>query len=103
MCPDCGQPAGGCRCSTRKARPENSSSRVTVGRSSKGRKGKPVTTITGLSLPPDEMRSLATELKRQCGSGGTLKDGVIEIQGEHRDTLVAALEERGYRAVKSGG
>lgn len=103
MCPECGQPSARCRCSAGNVQSDTSSSKVTVGRSSKGRKGKPVTTITGLPLPPDEMRSLATELKRQCGSGGTLKDGVIEIQGEHRDTLVTALEARGYRVVKSGG
>jgi translation initiation factor 1 len=62
-----------------------------------------VTTVNGLPLPPDDMRVLAADLKRRCGSGGTLKDGVIEIQGEHRDTLVAELEARGYRVVRSGG
>ena len=76
---------------------------VRVGRASKGRKGKPVTTITGLPLSPADAKALATELKRLCGSGGTLKDGVIEIQGEHRDTLVTELEGRGYRVVRSGG
>ena len=62
-----------------------------------------MTTVSQLPLSPDDMRVLAADLKRRCGSGGTLKDGVIEIQGEHRDTLVTELEARGYRVVRSGG
>ncbi len=62
-----------------------------------------MTTVSGLPLSPEDMRTLAADLKRRCGSGGTLKDGVIEIQGEHRDTLVTELEARGYRVVRSGG
>ena len=74
-----------------------------MGRSSKGRKGKPVTTISGLALEDDALREIAREFKQLCGSGGTLRDGVIEIQGEHRDTLVEALRERGIDARRSGG
>ena len=73
-----------------------------MGRTSRGRRGKTVTTVTGVSLPPDELRTLAQELKRRCGTGGTLKDDVIEIQGDHRDVLVAELEERGFRVKRSG-
>ena len=62
-----------------------------------------MTTVSRLPLSPDDMKTLAADLKRRCGSGGTLKDGVIEIQGEHRDTLVTELEARGYRVVRSGG
>ena len=105
MCPRCDRTSARCSCETPRAAstPPGSDSVVRVGRSSKGRKGKPVTTVTGLPLAREEMRALAAELKRRCGSGGTLKDGVIEIQGEHRDTLVAELETRGYRVVRSGG
>jgi translation initiation factor 1 len=76
---------------------------VRVGRESKGRKGKGVTVITGLPLDAVELATLAKELKAQCGAGGKVSDGVIEIQGEHRDRLVLALEARGYKAKKSGG
>jgi translation initiation factor 1 len=76
---------------------------VRVGRQTKGRKGKGVTVITGLPLNDDELRELAKELKRSCGSGGTVKEGVVEIQGDHRDALVAALNKRGFAAVRSGG
>jgi len=74
-----------------------------VGRSSKGRKGKTVTSITGVPLPPDALRDLSKDLKRLCGTGGTLKDGVIEIQGDHRDSLVEELERRGFRVKRTGG
>jgi translation initiation factor 1 len=59
--------------------------------------------ITGLPLDDDELRALAKELKRSCGSGGTVKEGVVEIQGDHRDAVVAALNKRGFAAVRSGG
>ena len=103
MCAQCGHPSPRCTCSSQGEKQQNSAQTVTVGRSSKGRKGKPVTTVSQLPLSPDDMRVLAADLKRRCGSGGTLKDGVIEIQGEHRDTLVTELEARGYRVVRSGG
>ena len=59
--------------------------------------------MTGLPLAPAELESLARELKQQCGSGGTVRDGAIEIQGEHRERIVAALVRRGFRAKRSGG
>jgi translation initiation factor 1 len=69
----------------------------------KGRGGKTVTTISGVPLPRDELKQLAAELKRLCGSGGSLKEGVIEIQGDHGDTLLAELRARGYTTKRSGG
>jgi len=74
-----------------------------VGRQTKGRKGSGVTTVSGLSLAPDQLRHLAGQLKKQCGAGGAVKEGVIEIQGEHRDTLVSALEKLGYTVKRVGG
>ena len=74
-----------------------------VGRSVQGRRGKPVTTITGLPLREAELRALAGELKRRLGSGGSVVGGVIEIQGDHRDAVVEELAARGYRTVRSGG
>jgi translation initiation factor 1 len=76
---------------------------VRVRRELKGRRGKTVTTIEGVPLPDGELRDLGSELKRRCGSGGAVKDGVIEIQGDHRDTLVAELEDRGYTVKRAGG
>lgn len=76
---------------------------VRVARQTKGRKGKGVTLITGIPLAGDELKSLAKELKQRCGSGGTVKDGVVEIQGDHRDTLVQELTKKGWVVKKSGG
>jgi translation initiation factor 1 len=77
-------------------------SRVRVGRVTQGRAGKVVSVISGLPLREAELVALATELKKRCGSGGTVRAGTIEIQGEHRDTLVAELLKRGYGAKRSG-
>jgi translation initiation factor 1 len=76
---------------------------VRVRRETQGRGGKTVTTISGVPLADDALGALAGELKRRCGSGGTTKDGVIEIQGDHRDLLVAELEQRGYTVKRAGG
>ena len=62
-----------------------------------------MTSVTGVPLPPDGLRALAKDLKRLCGSGGTLKEGVIEIQGDHRDSLIEELERRGFRVKRTGG
>lgn len=103
MCPACSRPVAECVCAKRKRETVRGSGKVRVGRQTKGRKGKCVTVITGLPLDDDELRALAKELKRSCGSGGTVKEGLIEIQGDHRDAVVAALNKRGFAAVRSGG
>lgn len=84
-------------------RPPMRPARVRVGRETRGRAGKGVTVITGLPLSPAELAQLATQLKKRCGSGGTVRDGVIEIQGDHRDLLVSELAKMGYDAKRSGG
>lgn len=76
---------------------------VRVGRETKGRRGKGVTVIAGLPLNAVEIKKLARQLKQKCGSGGTVKDGVIEIQGDHRDMLVDLLTTMGWAAKRSGG
>lgn len=76
---------------------------VRVSRETKGRAGKGVTLITGLPLNAADLDALATQLKKRCGCGGTVKHGVIEIQGDHRDTIVAQLVDLGYRAKRAGG
>ena len=69
----------------------------------KGRGGKTVTTIAGLQLTGADLKALASDLKRKCGSGGSVVDGVIEIQGDKADAVIAALQKAGYRAKRSGG
>ena len=76
---------------------------VRVSRQTKGRKGSGVSLITGVSLGEVELKKLAKHLKKICGSGGTVKDGVIEIQGDHRVTLVKILINLGYKAKQAGG
>jgi len=76
---------------------------VRVRRETQGRGGKTVTTISGVPLAGDALTALASELKRRCGTGGTAKDGVIEIQGDHRDVIVTELEARGYTVKRAGG
>jgi translation initiation factor 1 len=76
---------------------------VRIARETKGRGGKCVNVISGLGMAPAELEALCTQLKKRCGTGGTVKEGTIEIQGEHRDTLVAELTKRGYTVKKAGG
>lgn len=102
ICPDCGKPVGGCVCRKQTARPTGDGA-VRVRRETKGRGGKTVTVITGLPGSDDALKVLAGELKKRCGTGGTLKDGVIEIQGDHADLLVTELQKRGYAAKRAGG
>jgi translation initiation factor 1 len=72
-------------------------------RDSKGRGGKTVTLVKKLILSEDDLRQLATQLKQVCGSGGTVKDGMIEIQGEHREKIAEALTKLGYKVKIAGG
>jgi len=101
MCPDCRQPTEVCRCH-QPAAPPSKDGIVRVGRETKGRKGAGVTVVTGLGLPAGELAALASQLKKRCGSGGTVKDGVIEIQGDHRDTIVAELTKLGWKSKRAG-
>lgn len=76
---------------------------VYLHRDSKGRGGKAVTLVKKLVLSEDDMKALATKLKQICGSGGTVKDGLIEIQGEHREKIAEALKKMGYKVKIAGG
>jgi translation initiation factor 1 len=83
--------------------PSRAEARVRVGREVAGRGGKGVSVITGLPLDEVALEALAKDLKKSCGAGGAVKDGKIEIQGDHRDRLVAELIKLGYDAKRSGG
>jgi translation initiation factor 1 len=102
MCPGCAHPIADCICPQDSGVPLGNG-QVRVSRETKGRKGKGVTLISGLPLMDKDLQKLAKQLKRRCGAGGTVKDGVIEIQGEHRELLVRELLALGYRAKQAGG
>jgi translation initiation factor 1 len=76
---------------------------VRIRRKTKGRKGKGVTTVSGIGLAEAELKTLAKQLKQKCSTGGTVKDGVIEIQGDHRDKLKTELEKLGHNVKLAGG
>lgn len=76
---------------------------VRIRREVSGRKGKGVTTINGLDLPDKELKQLAKNLKQLCGTGGSVKNGIIEIQGDHREKLQLALEQQGHTVKLAGG
>jgi translation initiation factor 1 len=103
ICPKCAKPIADCSCGKLAGVTPKSDGVVRVGRETKGRKGKGVTLISGVPLPPEELKMLARELKQKCGSGGTLRDGVIEIQGDHRDILIEWLKDRGWTVKRTGG
>lgn len=102
VCPKCRAPVAKCRCGKTEPAPAGDGI-VRVRRETKGRGGKTVTTVSGVPLGGEALRNLATDLKRRCGTGGTAKDGVIEIQGDHRETIVAELSRRGFTAKLAGG
>ncbi len=100
-CPACRQSLANCDCREAATRIVGDGN-VRVGRESKGRGGKVVTLVSGLPVNAAELATLATALKKRCGTGGTVKEGVIEIQGEHRDVIVADLLARGFKAKRAG-
>lgn len=102
ICPDCSRPVGGCVCRKARGAPPGDGT-VRIRRETKGRGGKTVTVVAGIPLDEPGVKALAGELKRRCGSGGTVSDGNIEIQGDHRELLLSELTRRGYRVKLAGG
>ena len=106
MCPACRQPVAQCVC---KARAKAASAGATgdgivrVSRETKGRGGKAVTLVKGLALDEAALVALGKQLKAVCGSGGTVKDGVVEVQGDHCDRVIAALQKMGHTVKRAGG
>ncbi|MDO8887954.1 MAG: translation initiation factor Sui1 [Hydrogenophaga sp.] len=101
MCPDCRQQVAQCAC--KRAVVPAGDGVVRVSRETKGRGGKAVTLVKGVALMGQELAELGKQLKAACGSGGTVKDGVIEIQGDHVDKVVAALQAQGHTVKRAGG
>ena len=100
-CPGCGHPVNLCCCKGKSRQPGDGVVRVI--RQTKGRKGSGVCLITGVPLGEAELKKLAKQLKKKCGAGGAVKNGVIEIQGDQREILVDILIELGFRAKLAGG
>lgn len=102
-CPQCRQAQADCRCATKARDAVLGDGRVRVRRETAGRKGKGVTVILGLPLTADQLADTAKKLKAACGSGGTVKDGTVEIQGDHLDKVMQWLTQAGYAPKKAGG
>ena len=102
LCPKCHQLKTTCTCKNEPPSPSKSTV-VRVGRETKGRRGKGVTIISDLPLNENGIIELAAKLKTRLGTGGTVKEGRIEIQGDHRDRIIAEVEAMGYRVKRAGG
>jgi translation initiation factor 1 len=102
MCPECSKPVAGCVCRKNRVYPAGDGI-VRIHRETKGRGGKTVTVIAGLPLDSSSVKVLSAELKKICGAGGALKDGIIEIQGDHCVAVTRELERRGFRVKRAGG
>jgi translation initiation factor 1 len=102
MCPVCRQPTASCICHAVKPKP-SSDGVVRISRETKGRAGKGVTLVKGLALEPLALMTLGKQLKTACGSGGTVKDGVIEVQGDHCERVIEMLKAQGFVVKRAGG
>lgn len=110
ICPECGRPVSACAC--KKKKPAAAAGKTTgypddgtirIRRETQGRKGKTVTVILGVPLENKQLQLFAKMLKRCCGAGGTVRDGMIEIQGDHRETLLHEIKKHGYTVKIAGG
>lgn len=102
LCPECENPVAKCNCGKVDALETPSNGIVYLSLERKGRSGKEVTVIKQLPLNQITLKIMAAEFKSRCGSGGTVNNGAIEIQGDHRNTLKTMLESTGYRVKLSG-
>ena len=104
MCPACRQPVASCTCAASPAGSAPAGDGIArIRREVGGRGGKTVTVVKGLALEPAALAALAKRLKAACGTGGTVKDGVLEFQGDHRDALAALLGKEGIGSKPAGG
>ncbi|MGH1460412.1 MAG: translation initiation factor Sui1 [Neptuniibacter sp.] len=105
LCPGCGEAVEDCKCAeiSDQERLKSLDGIVRIRRETSGRKGKGVTTVSGIPLPETELKVLTKKLKKTCGTGGAFKQGIIEIQGDHREKLKALLEKEGFTVKLAGG
>ena len=103
MCPACRQPLAACTCKSAAAQPAPGDGVVRVSRETAGRGGKAVTVARGVPLAPDALAAFAKRLRTACGAGGTVKAGVIEIQGDHVERVMPLLLAEGWRVKRAGG
>ena len=103
MCPACRQPLNACICAVRTKTAHRGDSAVRVSRETKGRGGKAVTLVRGLPLDDAALAALGKRLRTACGAGGTVKDGVLEVQGDHVERVLAWLQQDGFAAKRAGG
>jgi translation initiation factor 1 len=101
-CPDCRKAIALCICKQAKTIADGDGI-VRVSRETKGRGGKTATVAKGIQLEPDALTALSKKLKSACGSGGTVKDGVVEIQGDHVEKVMAILQADGFKVKRAGG
>ena len=102
MCPACRQPVADCVCKAAAAPPAGDGI-VRVSRETKGRGGKAVTLVRGVPLAGEELAALGKRLRSACGAGGTVKDGVLEVQGDHVERVMALLQQQGLKVKRTGG
>jgi translation initiation factor 1 len=103
MCPACRQPVSACVCKQAASAPIAGDGKVRVSRETKGRGGKAVTLVRGVPLDAAALLALGKQLRTSCGTGGTVKDGVIELQGDHCERVMAHLQLQGWKVVRAGG
>ena len=103
VCPDCRQPVAACACKAAAKARVAGDGNVKVSREAKGRGGKTVTLVRGLALEADALAALGKQLRSACGAGGTVKDGVVEIQGDHCELVIEQLKKHGHNAKRTGG
>ena len=102
MCPACRQPLAACVCGSRPAPGAGGDSTVRVSRESKGRGGKTVTVVRGLTLDASALATLGKRLRSACGAGGTVKDAVLEVQGDHAERVIELLKAEGWIVKRAG-
>ena len=102
MCPACRRPVAQCTCRQAAQAPAGDGI-ARVLRETKGRGGKAVTVVRGVPVDGAALVKLGQDLKAACGSGGTVKDGIIEVQGDHVEKIMALLQQRGFRTKRAGG
>lgn len=102
-CPSCGKASNKCACKKKPSQARPTDGIIRIRREVKGRKGKTASIVYGFELGAGEIKEMARQLKRLCGTGGSVKDGEIVIQGDHREAIKARLEQQGFKVKLAGG